>query len=181
MTKSLKRNAIISIIGILVCCTVYLFTLGHFFLPLDANAHYGNEKLETWGYTTYPLAIRPKPANISDILQQVIWKISRPGQARLLATAARLRSAAPDQDHTLQEVLEAMGYKFPPGCHASGGGDNSPGWHITHYPSMLSRIAKDLHFRVTSREPGEPPPKQTMEPTELSGSADGTNRSNSGL
>jgi hypothetical protein len=167
MTKSLKRNAIISIIGIVVCSAVYLFTLGHFFLPLGANAKYGNEKIETWGYTTYPLVIRPKPANVSDTLQQALWKISRPGQACLLATADRLQSAAPNQDHTLQEVLEAIGYKFPSGCHASGGGDNSPGWRITHYPSMLRRIARDLHFRVTWREPVEPhedqPPNNSLQ------------------
>ena len=178
MTKSFKRNAIISIIAIAMCSAVYLFTLGHFFLPLGATEHYENEKLETWGYTTYPLVIRPTPANLPDVFKQAAWRISRPGQACLLATAERFQSAAPHQDHTLQEVLEAMGYKFPPGCGASCG-DIVPDWRITHYPTMLRRIAKDLHFRVTWREPVKSHEDQRPNPaaqrTEASRSAIETN------
>jgi hypothetical protein len=179
MTKPWKRQAAVSLIAIAVASTAYLLTLGHFFLPFGATAFYEKEKLDTWEYTTYPLAIQPKPADLTDALKRAAWKIARPGQVCLLATAERLQAAAPNQDHSLQEVLEAMGYKFPPGCHATTV-EIVPCWRITHYPSMLRRIAKDLHFRVTWRAPAEPAgderPNPAVQRTGASRSAGETNQ-----
>jgi hypothetical protein len=130
----------------------YLLTIGHCFLPLPGSTHYKDERLEFWCYSSYPLVMPQSSQTVSGSLERLAWEVKHPAHARLLATAKRLEAAAPNQDHGLRQVLEAMGYDFPPGCGASSG-DIVPGWRITHYPSMLRRIQKDFQLKVTWKEP----------------------------
>ena len=150
---------------------LYVLTVGHCFLPLPGATHYKDERLEFWSYTSYPLVMPPSSQTISGSLERLVWKVKHPGHARLLATAKRLEATAPNQDHGLREVLEAMDYEFPPGCSASSG-DIVPGWRITHYPSMLRRIQKDFQLKVTWREPSghheSLSPNQSVERTGMS-------------
>jgi hypothetical protein len=149
MSKRLTK-ILIPIALVVAGVALYLLTLGHCFLPLPGPTQ--NEKLEHWRYSSYPLVMPASSQTISGSLERLVWKVKHPGHARLLATAKRLEAAAPNQDHDLQEVLEAMGYNFPPGCGASSG-DIVPGWTVTHYPSILRRIQKDFQLKVTWKEP----------------------------
>jgi hypothetical protein len=150
--RAIKVLALIAVI--IMGARLYLLTLGHCFLPLPGPAHYTNERLEFWCYSSYPLVMPSSAQSISGSFERAAWQIKHPGHARLLATVKRLEAAAPKQEPRLQEALEAMGYDFPPGCGASSG-DIVPGWRITHYPSMLRRIQKDFQLKVTWSEPSK--------------------------
>jgi len=149
MNTRLKTRLLVLLAAAILGPVMYLLSLGHCFLPLTRSANYQNEKLEMREYGTFviPSTARTIPAT----LKRVTWQITNPGRARLLATSERLEGAAPNQNHTLQEVLEAMGYDFPPGCVASAG-DSVPHWRISHYPSMLRRIEKDLSLTAKYKE-----------------------------
>ena len=73
-----------------------------------------------------------------------------PAQARFLAAAKRLEARAPNQERALQEAFLALGYEFPPGCHAVYKGNSlSRCWWISHYPSVLQSMESRL--RLTPR------------------------------
>ena len=131
-----------------MACAMYFLTLGHCFLPIGGPAQWQNERVEMRQYATWgnPLPVLP------GTIERLRWKVANPGRARALATLKRLSATAPNHNHTLQEVLEAMGYKFPSGCGASAG-DRPPGWRISHYPSMLNRIEKDFRLQARYRIP----------------------------
>ena len=152
MRTRLKLYLLGSLATVVAASVLYLLTLGHYFLPFHGSAHFGNEKLELWSFSSYPLVMPSTSPTISGSLDRLIWSIKNPGQARLLAIAKRLETEAPNEDHRLKELLEKIGYPFPAGCGASSP-EIVPGWRITHYPSMLRRIQKDFHLMVTWREP----------------------------
>jgi hypothetical protein len=133
----------------------YFFTLGHCFLPLG-ELDCRKESIETREYEQL-VWYMPK-GRAAEIFQKVQRRVVYPGQYRMDRAIAAVealpwgRSGAPPE---LQQVLEAMGYHFLHGCSAEVviGQDR---WRISHYPSMLNRIEKDLRFNRAPRHPGSP-------------------------
>jgi len=143
MTSRIRRVAVGGVLAIFAVATVYLLTLGQCFLPHWGVENHRNEQLEMREYSPFILPARGN--TVGGILGRVKWTVMYPGRAKVLSAAEMLQMQAPKEDHNLREVLEKMGYSFPPGCAASSG-DVVPGWRITHYPSVLNRIERDLHL-----------------------------------
>ena len=126
-------------------CAAYLLTWGHVFLPRWRLEGHEGEHIETRTYKFFGIPRTSRTAYIA-------WHITHPGQARIVATAEVLSRSATDSLHPLKDCLELMGYSFPNGCDATGGGGDPPRrWAITHYTSMLDRIEKDLNLTLHSR------------------------------
>jgi len=145
MTKRVtQKHWLIGIAAIaVVFMAAYIVTLGHIFLPFrDFNHH--NEKIEIRVYSAF--VIPSSSDTMRDALHRLGWRIQYPGRAGFLAAAEKLQTSAPNQSHELQEVFEALGYPFPPGCYASSG-DIVSGWRISNYPSVLDRIERDLNLK----------------------------------
>ncbi len=154
--------------AIILLSVSYVLTFGHCFLPKPKPDTFRNERIEIRTFSGFFV---PSQSNtVAGFLARMKWRCLYPGQVRLISVA--------DNDHLLRKALEKMGYSFPRGCSARIG-DNIP-MEITHYPSVLSRIEKDLHLTVTWRAPigsdGEPMTKQVDQPTRGGGTTGETNR-----
>ena len=107
-----------------------------------------NETIELREYGMLPAP--PSRKTIEGFANWVIWRVRNPAQARFLAAAKRLEARAPNQERALQEAFLALGYEFPPGCHAVYKGNSlSRCWWISHYPSVLQSMESRL--RLTPR------------------------------
>ena len=83
----------------------------------------------------------PDAKTFQGTLLRTKWTLLHPGQARLFNAWQKL--LMPDQG--FQEALEELGYSFPTNCFASNPQEKSVS--ITHYPSMLQRIEKDMQMK----------------------------------
>jgi hypothetical protein len=155
----------------------YLLTFGRCFLPLPNPDKVASEPLEFRMYS--PFELPPESHDLEGAYARIKWKFTRPGQARLFAVSERRSQANLNSDHLFQKCLEELGYTFPQGCSASGGGD-PPSWRITHHPSVLNKIERDLNLKPTCIErvgrDGRPLPKPALQGTGTSGSAGETNQ-----
>ena len=143
MSKSAKGWVVLFAVPIFLTAA-YLLTFGHCFLPVPNSGKFANEPLEFRIYSPFSLPLQSH--DFQGAYARVKWKVTRPGQARLFAVSQRLSQADLDSDDPFQKCLEKLGYTFPKGCKASAGGD-PPSWHITHYPSLLNRIERDLGLK----------------------------------
>lgn len=155
----------------------YLLTFGRCFLPVPNPNKFANEPLEFRMYSPFALPLQSR--DVEGVYARIKWKFTRPGQARLFAVFQRLSRANPDLDRPFQKCLEELGYAFPEGCRGSGGGD-PPSWRITHHPSVLNRIERDLSLKPTYIERvgrvGSSLPNPALQRTGASGSASETNQ-----
>ena len=69
------------------------------------------------------------------------WKITKPGQARIIELA--LKGAG---QGSLQKDFEALGYNFPAGTYVDTGSCNDPSLRICHDPATLDRIEKTFQL-----------------------------------
>jgi hypothetical protein len=132
---------------ILVLAAGYFSTIGHCFLPHRNPETFLGEQLEVRTFSGFVIPDRSK--TLAGLFARIKWRLLRPGQVRLLAAAEKIEQEKPGADHVLKTALEQLGYGFPSGCYARSG-DNLP-MEITHYPSALNRIQKDLHLDVSWR------------------------------
>ncbi len=158
--------------------TAYLLTFGRCFLPPPNPNKFASEPLEFRMYS--PFALPLQSHDLEGAYSRIKWKFTRPGQARLFAVSKRLSQADLDSDRPFQRCLEKLGYAFPEGCRATGGGGDPPSWRITHYPSVLNRIERDLSLKPNYTErvgrDGGPLPNPALQRTGASRSASETNQ-----
>ena len=159
MTGQLKRSLLVAVaLGMAVGApSAYLLTLGHCFLPLRAF-DYRDERIEVREYEGLGWYLVPSLTIIHRV-QNALHPIIYPGRARMDAAIAKVESTwgpsffeSSGPNSEFQQVLQTMGYSFPPGCSA---GVDTNGWRIVHYPSMLNRIERDL--RLNRRRKPTPP------------------------
>jgi hypothetical protein len=161
MNGRLKRRLLLlGALGVVIAAPLaYFLTLGHCFLPLEAF-DYRNETIEVRQYEGLYWRAYRESTSITRALQavrRVEDKIVYSGRVRMDAAIAKVEatgSSSPfemsGRNSLFQQVLETMGYAFPPGC--SAGVDTNYVWRIVHYPSMLKRIEKDLRLKRHSRD-----------------------------
>jgi len=97
---------------------------------------YSKEPIEVRRYNAF--LIPRDGTDLSARMDQVMWHLTRPGQARLIESA-RL-SGADD----MKSSFESLGYQFPSGTSITSGGCTSPGWTIRHHSSVLDHIERYL-------------------------------------
>jgi hypothetical protein len=155
----------------------YLLTFGRCFLPLPNPNEFASEPLEFRMYSPFVLPLQSH--DFEGAYARMKWKFSCPGQARLFAVSQRLSKANLGLDSPFQKCFEELGYTFPKGCTARGGGD-PPSWRITHYPSVLNRIERDLSLKPIYIErvgrDGSSLPNPALQRIGASGSASETNQ-----
>jgi hypothetical protein len=134
---------------LLFLTAAYVLTFGRCFLPLPNPNKFASEPMEFRKYSPFALPLQSQ--DFEGAYARIKWKFTRPGQARLFAASQHLSQAGLDSDSPFQKCFEELGYAFPKGCRASGGGD-PPSWRITHYPSVLNRIERDLNLKPTYTE-----------------------------
>jgi hypothetical protein len=176
MSKNAKTWIVLFAV-VLFLPVAYFLTLGSCFLPAPNPRRFVNEPLEMRIYPTFAIPLQSR--DLEGAYERLKWNFTRPGQARLFATGQRLAQAHPNLDDPFQKCLEEFGYTFPKGCWAIGGGD-PPFFRITHYPSMLNRIERDLHFKsfetVQIGTDGKPLPNPKIQRTGAGRSAAETNK-----
>lgn len=134
---------------LLFLTAAYFLTCGRCFLPLPNPNKFANEPLE---FRMYSLsALPPQSRDFEGAYARLKWKFTRPGQARLIAVMQRLSQANPKSDNLFQKSLEELGYTFPKGCCADRSGEHAS-WSITHHPSVLNRIERDLNLKPVYTE-----------------------------
>jgi hypothetical protein len=176
MSKSAKGWVALFAVALFLTAA-YLITFGRCFLPVPNPNKFANEALEFRMYS--PFALPLQSHDFEGAYARSKWRFTRPGQARLFAVSQRLSQANLDLDSPFQKCLEELGYTFPKGCRASGGGD-PPSWRITHYPSVLNRIERDLSLKPNYIEGvgrgGGSLPNPALQRTGASRSASETNQ-----
>ena len=176
MKTTIERRGLMIAGLVLVLAAGYFSTIGHCFLPRRNPKAFLGEQLEVRTFSG--LVIPDQSKTLAGLFARTKWRLLRPGQARLLAAAEKIEKNNPRADHILRRSLEELGYAFPPGCDARSG-DNLA-LEITHYPSMLNGIAKDLQLKVSWRAvigpDGDPLPNPAVQRTGASRSASQTNR-----
>jgi len=160
-----RLTLLVLAVFIVVASATYLLTDGCYFLRCCAVPRQ-NERIELREYEMFAAPSRTN--TVRSIAGWLIWRVRNPAQARFVATDKRLRTRTPNNERRLQEVLVAMGYEFPAGCHAVYR-NSSRSWWVSHYPSVLQSIEGRLRltptFTMSLDTSRDPAPNKPMQPT----------------
>jgi hypothetical protein len=128
----------ISAIAVLAACVI---GMAHRATVPKSGVYKGEQIVTRLYYGSFPMGAE-QWVSVGAAVRDVRWRLAHPGHARLLSGVARMEKKSPKGGFTGQQVLEELGYKFPPGCYfvAAPGGS----WAAAHYPLMLKRFEKEL-------------------------------------
>jgi len=110
---------------------------------------YKGEKIVTRRYPASFSVGLESWVSVGAAFRDVRWRLANPGHARMISAAAKLEKKSPNGVFTPQQVLEELGYKFPPGCYFRASVGNC--WEAAHYPSMLKRIETELDLQPVQK------------------------------